>query len=71
MWSEIESWGNGEGWQAAEAEGFKFHNPHGPEACRACRSKERLPPAVAVTSETIRENLYLWRIGLWGGRWGR
>ena len=69
---ELGEWGGVAGSRSLQAaEGFKFHNPHGPGACQACRSKESLPPAVAVTSETIRENLYLWRIGLWGGGRGK
>ena len=69
---ELGEWGGVAGSSSLQAaEGFKFHNPHGPGACQACRSKESLPPAVAVTSETIRENLYLWRIGLWGGGLGK
>lgn len=69
---ELGEWGGVAGSRSLQAaEGFKFHNPHGPGACQACRSKKSLPPVVAVTSETIRENLYLWRIGLWGGGLGK
>lgn len=35
MWSEVESWGNGEGWQTAEAckllKGLNFTTPMGPK----------------------------------------
>lgn len=63
VWSEVESWGNGEGWQAAEVckplKGLNFTTPMGLEPVRLAGLKRASPSAVAVTSETIRENHYL------------
>ena len=74
VWSEIESWGNGEGWQAAEAEGCKFHNPPGPEACPACRSRET-PPSCSCDlwnnqggPLSLEDRLLGWQMGKVRGR---
>lgn len=60
----------GRGGRQQKPKGVNFTTPLGLKPVLLA-DLERLPPAVAVTSETIREGLYLWRIGFWGGRWGR
>lgn len=57
---ELGEWG---GWQAAEVckplKGLNFTTPMGLEPVGLAGLKRASPSAVAVTSETIRKNLYL------------